>query len=147
MFAPRRTLTKLGHRYRAAFRPFFSLHSPNIPPEIDGVCGVALRYAAYREYVGNLEEHVSDFALQEGPLGTAALGTGGLCILCPEMEDAQIFSRMFSSTLDMFFQSRHYIPKKLAHCLNAMHWPQTCSMIKAPGQSKMASNGSICIYR
>ena len=40
-----------------------------------GVCGARLRYAAYREYVGNLEEHVSNFALQEGPLGRS---TGGL---------------------------------------------------------------------
>ena len=34
-------------------------------------CGTRLagksRYAAYREYVASLEEHASNFALQEGP--------------------------------------------------------------------------------
>ena len=40
-----------------------------------GVLNFLLRYAAYREYVGNLEQHVSDFALQEGSLGGAFFGS------------------------------------------------------------------------
>ena len=38
-------------------------------PLLDGPPTSLFRYAAYREYVGDLEQHVSEFALQEGSPG------------------------------------------------------------------------------
>lgn len=55
------------------------------------------QYEAYREYVANLEQHVSDFALQEGPRGIGNHRLTG---------NSSIFASIFEVSVDFLGRFR-----------------------------------------